>query len=408
MSYVKSQKVEKSSILYFLTICCHILARVRYGFDAQFGWLSQILFGSTIEICMDEVQNFIGKVLAHTSPICLWSIVAELNNQKGVKKMAGGYISFFNGSSAFSDGDLQAALPDFQAQLDNEFKFYWGMDAYLDIGGGGMPITIVDYPGANDPAGALGYHYIDGNYNPYAVIFAALARDNGYSISGVISHEMLEMLADQLIDTCALYDRGDGTGVIVLQEVCDPCEANLYYEGAVNNTVVSDFVTPAWYVPGDPNQVDYLSVIGGPWQLASGGYVSYETVTLSGWQQATADTVQQVAGQIQKRIASANPRGDIVQQVRLKHLRSQADGAATQAGLLGHMPRRVQRPGDGRQAQAQGRQPQTRHQVPTGPRIQAMGSGSQIRIIKRAQVPDIAGAGERAAQAGIHDQSALA
>src|SRR5437016_4145286 len=145
--------------------------------------------------------------------------------------MSGGYISFFNASTAFSNAELASALPDFQAQVRNEFNWYWGLSAYLDINGGGSRIIIVDYPGQNDPPGALGYHYIDGNYQPYAVVFAGLCRDQGYPITGVISHELLEMMADQLVDTVNLYDYGNGNGVIVIQEVCDPCEMNLYYEG---------------------------------------------------------------------------------------------------------------------------------------------------------------------------------
>lgn len=75
--------------------------------------------------------------------------------------MSGGYISFFNASTRFSDAALQNAIPDFQSQVSNEFNWYWGLSAFLDEGGGGTPLTIVDYPGPNDPAGALGYHWID-------------------------------------------------------------------------------------------------------------------------------------------------------------------------------------------------------------------------------------------------------
>lgn len=236
--------------------------------------------------------------------------------------MSGGYISFYNGSSVLSDADLANALPDFQSQVSVEFNWYWGLNAYLDINGGGSPIIIVDYPGPNDPAGALGYHFIDGNYQQYAVIFAGLCRDYGYPITGVISHELLEMMADQLVDTVNLYDYGDGTGIIVIQEVCDPCELNLYYEGP-NGNIVSDFALPAWWVAGDPNPVDYLGAIPGPLQLASGGYISYQNVTLSGWQQAFGDKAQQniskMADVIRTRVTtSGNPRVDVVRRLQLK------------------------------------------------------------------------------------------
>ncbi len=233
--------------------------------------------------------------------------------------MSGGYISLFNGSTVFSDAELQNALPDFQSQVSGEFNWYWGFDAYLDINGGGTPLVVVDLPGPNDPQGALGYHWIDANYQPYAVIFAGLCQQYGVPVTGVISHELLEMLADQLADTCALYDYGDGYGVIVLQEVCDPVEQNIYYEGP-NGNLVSDFATPAWYAPGDPNgPYDFLGVVAGPWQLASGGYVSYQVVSLPGWQQAFGDKAQEqlakAAEALRRRTMSGDARVEVLREL---------------------------------------------------------------------------------------------
>jgi hypothetical protein len=288
--------------------------------------------------------------------------------------MSGGYISFYNDSSVFSDAELANALPDFQSQVSNEFNWYWGLNAYLDISGGGSPIIIVDYPGANDPQNALGYHYIDGNYQQYAVIFAGLCRDNGYPITGVISHELLEMMADQLVDTVDLYDYGDGTGVIVIQEVCDPCELNLYYEGP-NGNIVSDFALPAWWVPGDPNQVDFLGALPGPWQLASGGYISYQNVTLSGWQQVFGDKAQKetakVSDAIRSRVSSTgNPRVDVVRRLQLK---GAPDG--------GQQRRPV--PAGARQAR-EGQQG-----VSLERRIQPLRHAGKITIVKRQDVPKV-------------------
>jgi hypothetical protein len=286
-------------------------------------------------------------------------------------KMSGGYISLYNGSSVFSDAELANALPDFQSQVSNEFNWYWGLNAYLDINGGGSPITIVDYPGANDPPNALGYHYIDGNYQQYAVIFAGLAQDNGYSVTGVISHELLEMMADQLVDTVNLYDYGDGTGIIVIQEVCDPCEMSLYYEGP-NGNIVSDFALPAWWVPGDPNPVDFLNVIPGPLQLASGGYISYQNVTLSGWQQAFGDKAKQdfdkAAEVIRKGVASiGNPRMDVIRQIQRK-------------GEHGDAQQRRPVPSGAKQG---------RHEISLERRIQSARQAEKITVVKRQDVPKV-------------------
>jgi hypothetical protein len=286
--------------------------------------------------------------------------------------MSGGYISLYNGSSVFGDAELQSALPDFQAQVSYEFNWYWGLNAYLDINGGGTPIIIDDYPGAADPPdGYLGYHWVTRDFRPYAVVFAGLCRDYGYSVTGVISHELLEMLADQLTDTCALFDFGDGTGIIILQEVCDPCEASLYYE-APNGNIVSDFALPGWYVPGYPYQVDFLGVIPGPWQLGSGGYVSYQYVTLSGWQQAFGDKVQQdmakAAEALRNQIAAGgNPRADLVQRLQLQGARGAEEFQPVPAGT------------------------QRGEQVPasTQRRQQAAQPAQQITVVKRQDVPKL-------------------
>lgn len=293
--------------------------------------------------------------------------------------MSGGYISLYNASSVFSDAELQNALPDFQSQVSNEFNWYWGLNAYIDINGWGTPIIIVDYPGAGDPQGALGYHYIDANYQPYAVIFAGLCLDYGYAVTGVISHELLEMLADQLIDVCAFYDFGDGTGIIILQEVCDPCEASLYYE-APNGNVVSDFALPGWYVPGYPYQVDFLGVIPGPWQLGTGGYVSYQYVTLSGWQQAFGDKAQEdmarAAEALRKQIsAGGNPRVDLVRQLQLKSARG--------GELISS------RGGEEQQPEAVGPRASQQRQTTAQRRQQAAQPARQVNVVKRQDVPKV-------------------
>ena len=70
-------------------------------------------------------------------------------------------LSFQNQSTAVQRADLQAFIQDFQYQISNDFAQAWGVDAAVNSGGAGWPITIHDYPGPNDPQGALGYHFLD-------------------------------------------------------------------------------------------------------------------------------------------------------------------------------------------------------------------------------------------------------
>jgi hypothetical protein len=96
---------------------------------------------------------------------------------------------------------------------------------------------------------------------------------------------------NQQANTLSLIQTGEHTGIIVCREVCDPCEASLYYEGP-NGSLLSDFVLPGWWVPNYPFQVDFLGLIEGPLRVATGGYIEYQVVTLSGPQRASADTAE--------------------------------------------------------------------------------------------------------------------
>jgi hypothetical protein len=197
-------------------------------------------------------------------------------------------LSFRNVSTAVQSADLQAFIQDFQYQISYDFAQAWGVDALVNSGGSGWPITIMDYPGPNDPPGALGYHYLDQNFIPYGVVFAQLALDYGISWTSVASHEGLEILADPLIDSTCFIDTSGGygtSGFLIAQEVCDAPE-RLTYAGAYNGTQLSDFVFPGWFIAGYTGQVDQLNLVPGSLQLASGGYISYDVILqASGWQQ---------------------------------------------------------------------------------------------------------------------------
>jgi hypothetical protein len=221
-------------------------------------------------------------------------------------------LSFQNQSSVVTNADLQAFITDFQSQISHEFAQAWGVEAVVNSGGGGWQITIKDYPGSNDPQGALGYHFIDQNFNPYGIVFAQLAQDNSVNWTSVASHEGLEILADPLIDSTCFIDTSTGndgtTGWLVAQEVCDAPE-RLTYPGAVNGTELSDFVFPGWFIPGYTGQVDQLAQVPGPLQLLSGGYVSVDQVQqASGWQQTLGDKeVQAMAEQMAKQMEKRQP-----------------------------------------------------------------------------------------------------
>jgi hypothetical protein len=139
-------------------------------------------------------------------------------------------------------------------------------------------IAIVDTI-ENQPQGVLGFHTEDQNGKLWGVVAAKPELDNGakvttgdWSVSSVLSHEVLEMFVDP---NCNLW-ANDGKGSAYSFEVCDPVEAPSY---TVNGVSVSHFVTPSWFDPLAPAtaQFDKLGLLTAPFSLLKGGYVVYET-----------------------------------------------------------------------------------------------------------------------------------
>jgi hypothetical protein len=224
-------------------------------------------------------------------------------------------------------------------------------------------MVITDYPGPYDPEGCLGYHAVDANYRPWAVIFAGLCRDLGKPTTAIISHEMLEMLADQSTHGMNLVDLGDGTGMLVPLEVCDPCGES-YYQGPTG-TPLSDFVFPRWFVAGYQGQVDLLGRVPGPLREVGGNFTDYQLVTLVGSSGDDAGTVMNTA-------ASA-------------HRSEVADAAASRAGVLDQL--RARSTGTRRQYPAPGPPSGRRGPVALERRKQPSRPGTIITVVKREDIP---------------------
>jgi hypothetical protein len=156
-------------------------------------------------------------------------------------------------------------------QVSHDFAPAWGLRAAtVDVGGSGQPIHLFDNP---DVAGALGYHDVDPHGAPYAHVFTDPSVEQGgsgwlsgpYSISSVISHELLEMLGDAQANRFAF----DGRSRLWAQEACDAVEASSYLIAGVP---VSNFVRPAWFAPGASSGFDHLGKLAKPFAMEKGGY----------------------------------------------------------------------------------------------------------------------------------------
>jgi hypothetical protein len=195
-------------------------------------------------------------------------------------------IAITNASTCLSDTQVEAVLSALQKQVSEDFKAYWDLDCTLTSLSKGQKLTprwwqivVTDNP---DQAGALGYHELTSQGTPLGKIFAKLDLDSGSSWTVTLSHELLEMLADPWINWCAV---GSDNRIYAL-EVCDAVEAdNLGY--VIDDVLVSDFVTPAWFEPTSADRLDFKKHLSKQLELARGGYISVFDPG-AGWTQTTA------------------------------------------------------------------------------------------------------------------------
>jgi len=146
-----------------------------------------------------------------------------------------------------------------------------------DVPEGAHGIAIVDTID-NVPEGVLGFHTEDDGGKLWGIVAAKPPLDAGakvltgdWSVSSVLSHEVLEMFVDP---NCNLW-ANNNAGRTYSFEVCDPVEAPTY---DVDGVSVSNFVTPAWFDPladRKGTQYDKLGLLKKPFTLLPGGYVVY-------------------------------------------------------------------------------------------------------------------------------------
>src|SRR5205807_2681637 len=209
--------------------------------------------------------------------------------------MANIRVAVINASTVLTDEQVQAAVPALQTQVRRDFAPAWGIDADLSF----VPCNAIPDPGLwwltvlddSDQAGALGYHDITDEGLPLGKVFAKADLRYGSRWTVTASHELLEMLADPEVNLTVFVQQSDQGGRLYAYEVCDACEADeLGY--AIDGTLVSDFVYPAWFEPSrDPGSAkfDYANKVQAPFELLPGGYIGVFDVTAGvGWQQITA------------------------------------------------------------------------------------------------------------------------
>lgn len=195
-------------------------------------------------------------------------------------------IAVLNQSTRVEDADVATMTQAIADQVKLDVAPLWDRSPasviYYDKASAVPPnahvITLVDTI-QDQPQGVLGYHTEDKGGRLWGIVAAGPELDNGgkvmtgdWSVSSVLSHEVLEMFIDP---NCNLWS-ADDNGKVYSFEVCDPVEAPTY---DVDGVSVSNFVTPAWFDPladqKQKKQFDKLGLLPHSFSILKGGYAVY-------------------------------------------------------------------------------------------------------------------------------------
>lgn len=194
-----------------------------------------------------------------------------------------------NRSSVVSATDLYRAVWATAYQL----KYHYGRSPWVKLGiappasmallkegtappPGAWNLVLLDH---SEEAGTLGFHSDEeGTKVPFSDVFCKDALAGGMSVSGVLSHEALEMVVDPHVETPYVITQGTKLFIV---EVCDPVQGNNYDVGAPENREVgvdvSDFCEPAWWAKDGTGPFSFRESVHGPLRLAPEGYISVAT-----------------------------------------------------------------------------------------------------------------------------------
>jgi hypothetical protein len=195
-------------------------------------------------------------------------------------------IAILNQSTVVANSDVATMTEAIASQVKSDVAPIWERTpaevvfytSPTAIPPGAHGIAIVDNI-QDQPTGVLGLHTTDQAGQAWGVVAAQPELANGgqvltgdWSVSGTLSHEVLEMFVDP---NCNLW-ANNGQGSAYSLEVCDPVEAPTY---TVNGVSVSNFVTPAWFDPLAPAgaQFDKLGQLTAGFTILPGGYMTYQS-----------------------------------------------------------------------------------------------------------------------------------
>ena len=196
-------------------------------------------------------------------------------------------LAVINESTAITAPNVQAMLPAFSQQWNQDLAPVWGIEAgsFAFVAKGKTPaagtwwIVFLD---DSDQADALAYHDLTNEGLPISKVFVKSILADKSSVSVGATHEICEMAVDPWLNSA--YQ--DPQGVFWAGEVCDPVEDDQYgYQ--IAGTLVTDFVTPNWFAhQHSQSKIDLKGHAHKAFAVLSGGYAQKFDPS-KGWQQVT-------------------------------------------------------------------------------------------------------------------------
>jgi len=205
-------------------------------------------------------------------------------------KSASYRVAVLNHSTMVTDEEVKTAVTALQTQVHRDFAPAWGIDAELSfVAKGSEPapgswwLVIQD---ESEYPNVLAYHTLTPEGLPQVKISVANAKQANLEWTMAASHDLMEMLANPMLNLTVFVTENGTTGKLYVREICDPVSSP-QYTYKIDGVLVSNFVFPSWFEsfrkPGS-SQFDYGNHLKSPFELAEGAYMTvFDVKDGSGW-----------------------------------------------------------------------------------------------------------------------------
>ena len=144
--------------------------------------------------------------------------------------------------SDLTDEEVWRGINAVNRQVTEDYSPHWGGRLHLELDprpeGLDYALRIRNESTLED---AAGHHTINTTRAQFGRVLGEVALNTGFEWTVILSHEVLEMLANPSVNKYAIDWH---TGLITPMEICDPVQATAY---DIDGVLVSDFVLPTYY-----------------------------------------------------------------------------------------------------------------------------------------------------------------